>query len=132
MSATAETERRDRAERLRSATELGRDVMEPVLQMAGRRLALAIEEIQISTVRPLKDEIERLKAELTRVKDALRMYARHDHWMALSEEVNSPQTVWIARTHFDDAAHGYSTAEQVLARLSADRADLARDERGGE
>jgi len=46
---------------------LAEEVMEPVLTVAARRLGQAVEEIHISQIKPLRDEIERLRAALKQI-----------------------------------------------------------------
>jgi len=41
--------------------KLAEEVMEPVLTVAARRLGQAVEEIHTSQIKPLRDEIERLR-----------------------------------------------------------------------
>lgn len=58
-----------------------------------------------------------LRAENALLREALRYYARPEHWMALTDAADSPRVVWVARTHLDASADGCSTAFQVLMSL---------------
>ena len=42
--------------------KLAEEVMEPVLTVAARRLGQAVEEMHTSQIKPLRDEIEKLRA----------------------------------------------------------------------
>ena len=56
---------------------LAQEVMEPVLTVAGKRLGQAIEEIHVTQIKPMQDEIERLRAirdELVAALDVLLRY----------------------------------------------------------
>jgi len=50
--------------------KLAEEVMEPVLTVAARRLGQAVEEIHTSQIKPLRDEIERLRAVLREIVDS--------------------------------------------------------------
>jgi len=73
------------------------------LSKAHDRLAAALAEAQ---------------ARVEVMREALRMYALPEHWMALTDDADSPVTVWIARTHLDATPNGYSTAWQALMKVA--------------
>lgn len=58
------------------------------------------------------------EANARRMREALTYYARPEHWMALTDEADSRSVVWVARTHLDASADGFSTARQVLKSLA--------------
>lgn len=71
-------------------------------------------------------DIAALLAEVERLRAALRYYALPEHWMALTSDPDSPRVVWVARTHLDSSADGYSTARAALA--AAGTGGSARDD----
>jgi len=66
-----------------------------------------------------RDEIATLVEQNRILKEALRMYARPDHWMTPTSDADSPRTIWVARTHFDRSPNGNSTAYHALMKVAA-------------
>jgi uncharacterized small protein (DUF1192 family) len=57
--------------------KLAEEVMEPVLTVAARRLGQAVEEIHTSQIKPLRDEIERLRAQVVSLQSSLDAAPEH-------------------------------------------------------
>ena len=51
--------------------ELAGEVMEPVLTVAARRLEQVVEEIHTTQIKPLRDEIEKLRAQVASLQSSL-------------------------------------------------------------
>ena len=62
--------------------------------------------------------LQTLESRIHEYENALRFYARHEHWMGVSEDAVA-QTLFIAASR--ESMNGFSVAERVLEKNAAQR-----------
>ncbi len=61
------------------------------------------------------------RAEAAMLRQALRFYARHEHWMAIHESPDTPNRLLVANGRAAEAGHGWEEAEAALAAEGVSR-----------
>ncbi len=71
----------------------------------------------ISEIQQLREQLAADREKVQTLVDALKFYARTEHWMGLTDDTDAPQTNLIAHGKVHPTGNGYDVAKDALAQV---------------